>query len=57
MEKSWKIGKNLKVMEQSKFWRVNKGTNFKFFQSFEKIILQFKSFALPMPSAIDSGNV
>jgi len=26
MEKSWKVDKNLKVMEKSKFWRVNKGT-------------------------------
>jgi len=24
--KSWKIDKNLKVIEKSKFWRVNKGT-------------------------------
>jgi len=26
--KSWKIDKNLKVMEQSKIWGVNKGTKF-----------------------------
>jgi len=49
--KSWKnkkINKNFGQMKKDKFLK---------FLNVSKRILQFKSFGLPMPSAIDSGDV